>query len=502
MRVAKYHTASQHNQKLESISHFGQLLSGVANEGFRDPCPAYGVVIMSDLWELDLGHHARRLRLDTLVRLRWLAIVGQSVAVVTTYALFGFDLPIVFCFLVIAASAGLNVALRLKFRLNLRLGEHAAFALLAFDLLQLSGLLFLTGGLSNPFAILFLAPIMISAMSLSWRGTLWLVLLMVAAASILSVQHFPLPWHPGEPLSLPLLYLTGIWIALVLGAGFISVFASRVSQEARQLSDALAATELVLAREQHLTQLDGLAAAAAHELGTPLATITLVVKELAKAVPPESPIAEDISLLIQEAARCRTILSTIASLGNEGAEMLDELTLLHLVEEVVGPQRDFGVAVRILNQGKGQEPICRRNPGMLYGLGNLVENAIDFAKSEVRISMLWSDTFVTIVIEDDGPGFSPDMLAKLGEPYVTSRGMRRAKVEEGSGLGLGLFIAKTLLERSGASVETGNAAPPMVGARVQVSWPRAAFQRRTRTAGNGELSMQAGLSKQVSGERE
>ena len=457
---------------------------------------------MSDLSELDFGHHARRLRLDTLVRLRWLAIAGQSVAVVTTYALLGFDLPIGFCFLVIAASAWLNIGLRLKFRLNLRLGETAAFALLAFDLLQLSGLLFLTGGLSNPFAILFLAPIMISAMSLSWRGTLWLVLLMVAVASVLIVRHFPLPWHHGEPLSLPFLYLFGIWVALVLGAGFIAVFASRVSLEARQLSDALAATELVLAREQHLTQLDGLAAAAAHELGTPLATITLVVKELGKVVAPDHPIAEDISLLAQEAARCRTILSTIASLGNEGAELLDELTLQHLVEEVVGPQRDFGVAVRIVNLGKGPEPVCRRNPGMLYGLGNLVENAIDFAKSEVRISMAWSDSFVTIGIEDDGPGFSPDMLAKLGEPYVTSRGLRRAKVEEGSGLGLGLFIAKTLLERSGATLETGNAVAPACGARAQVIWPRAAFQRRTRAAGRMEQTTQAGAAKQVSEERE
>ena len=433
-----------------------------------------------DLTDVDLGRHARRLRLDTLVRLRWLAIAGQSAAVLTTWFILGFDLPIALCFLVIAASAGLNLFLRLQFPLSQRLRDRAAFALLAYDIIQLSGLLYFTGGLSNPFASLFLAPIMISAMSLAWQGTLWLVLLMVGAATLLAFQHVPLPWHPGRPLELPFLYVTGIWMALVLGAGFIAVYASRVSEEARQLSDALAATELVLAREQHLTQLDGLAAAAAHELGTPLATITLVVKELGKVVRPDDPLAEDIGLLAQEVARCRTILSKIASLGNEGPGMLDELTIQHLVEDVVGPQRDFGVALSISSDGKGAEPVCRRNPGMLYGLGNLVENAIDFAMSEVRITLRWSEAFVTIGIADDGPGFSPDVLERLGEPYITSRGSRRAKVEEGSGLGLGLFIAKTLLERSGASVTTANAPAPEHGARVQVTWPRASFERKPR----------------------
>ena len=433
-----------------------------------------------DLADVDLGRHARRLRLDTLVRLRWLAIAGQSAAVLTTWFILGFDLPIALCFLVIAASAWLNVFLRLRFPLSQRLRDKAAFALLAYDVIQLSGLLYFTGGLSNPFASLFLAPIMISAMSLAWQGTLWLVVLMVGAATVLAFQHFPLPWHRGEPLELPFLYVSGIWMALVLGAGFIAVYASRVSEEARQLSDALAATELVLAREQHLTQLDGLAAAAAHELGTPLATITLVVKELGKVVEPGGVMAEDIALLAQEVARCRTILSKIASLGNEGPGMLDELTILHLVEDVVGPQRDFGMVLSISSDGKGPEPVCRRNPGMLYGLGNLVENAIDFAMSEVRITLRWSEAFVTIGIADDGPGFSPDVLERLGEPYITSRGSRRAKVDEGSGLGLGLFIAKTLLERSGASVTTGNAPAPEHGARVEVTWPRASFERKPR----------------------
>jgi two-component system sensor histidine kinase RegB len=442
---------------------------------------------MPDLLDLDLGGHARRLRLDTLLRLRWLAIAGQSTAVIVIYGALSFQIPIGLAFLAIAASAWLNIALRLRFPLTQRLKDGSALAMLAFDILQLSGLLFLTGGLSNPFALLFLAPVMVSAMSLSWKSTLVLVLLVVGAASFLVFHHFPLPWIRGVELELPFLYVAGIWAALVSGAAFVAVYAHRVSEEARALSDALAATELVLAREQHLTQLDGLAAAAAHELGTPLATITLVVKELEKMVEAGTPLAEDVSLIAQEVGRCRTILSKIASLGNEGPGMLDEMTVHHLVEEVVGPQRDFGVALRIHRDSEGVEPVCLRNPGLLYGLGNIVENAIDFARSEVRILIRWTVSFVSITVEDDGPGFSADVLTRLGEPYITSRGQRRAKIEDGSGLGLGLFIAKTLLERSGASVVTSNAQAPASGARVEITWPRHVFERRARSLEDADM---------------
>ena len=442
---------------------------------------------MADLIDLDLGGHARRLRLDTLLRLRWLAIAGQSTAVIVIYGALGFQVPVGLAFLAIAASAWLNIGLRLRFPTTQRLKDGSALAMLAFDILQLSGLLFLTGGLSNPFALLFLAPVMVSAMSLSWKSTLVLFLIMVGAASFLVFHHFPLPWFRGVEFELPILYVGGIWMALVSGAAFIAVYAHRVSEEARTLSDALAATELVLAREQHLTQLDGLAAAAAHELGTPLATITLVVKDLEKIVEPGTSMAEDVALIAQEVGRCRTILSKIASLGNEGPGMLDEMSVHHLVEEVVGPQRDFGVALRIDRESEGEEPICLRNPGLLYGLGNIVENAIDFARSEVRIFIRWDGAHVSITIEDDGPGFSPDVLTRLGEPYITSRGQRRAKVDDGSGLGLGLFIAKTLLERSGANVVMSNAQAPASGARVEVTWTRVVFERRACAYVDAEL---------------
>ncbi len=301
---------------------------------------------------------------------------------------------------------------------------------------------------------------------------------MVGAATLLAFYHLPLPWFPGSPLTLPILYVAGIWLAIVLGAAFTGIYASRIAEESRKLSDALAATELVLAREQHLTQLDGLAAAAAHELGTPLATIALVVKELSNLVAGKGPLADDITLLSQEVQRCRTILAKLASLGDETATMLDDMTLGHLLAEVIDPQRHFGIDVRITKESAGPEPVCRRNPGLLYGLSNLVENAIDFANSEVRIEADWTVDFVSIRIEDDGPGFSPDVVMRLGEPYVTSRSpQRRAKSEDGAGLGLGLFIAKTLLERSGAAVTTANAQPPTTGAQVVIVWPRQLFER-------------------------
>ncbi len=435
---------------------------------------------MAELINIDLGRSSRRLRVDTLVKLRWLALLGQTIALVVTRFGLRFSLPLVACLLVIATSACLNTGLRLRFGRTERLEDLPAALLLAYDILQLTALLFLTGGIQNPFAVLYLAPITISAVSLSGRITASLTLLVVAAVSALTFEHYPLPWFPGVQLQLPFIYDAGIWMAIVLGAGFVAIYASRVAIEARKLADALAATELVIAREQHLTQLDGLAAAAAHELGTPLATITLVVKELQRQLSAGHPLEEDLSLLAQETDRCRAILGKLASLGGDSEVILDEMSLGVLIEEVILPQRDFGAQISVAEDGLGQEPVCRRNPGILYGLGNLIENAIDFAASEVQVVAKWSLAQGAIVIADDGPGFSPGGADRLGEPYVTTKSDRRTKTEEGSGLGLGLFIAKTLLERSGAAVKTENRAPPEKGARVTVTWARNIFEQGTK----------------------
>src|SRR4051812_40481687 len=432
---------------------------------------------MADLFSLGFGHEARRLKLDTLVRLRWLAVTGQCAAVAFVHFELGFRLPFAACLSVILASAVVNLWFRIRRPASHRLGDDAATFLLAFDLLQLAALLYLTGGLQNPFSILFLAPIMISATALPPERTLGLGLLAIGCATLLALPvHWPLPWSEGGGLELPFLYVAGIWTAILLGIAFTGAFAYRVAEEGRQLAGALAATELVLAREQHLSQLDGLAAAAAHELGTPLNTIALVAKELDLQAPKDSPMAEDTRLLREQVARCREILSKLTSLGDdEEGGFLGTMTLGHLIEDIASPQRSFGIGITITCTGEGPEPVCPRSPGLLYGLGNLVDNAVDFARAAIAIDARWTADWVSVEIRDDGPGFAPEVLLRVGEPYVTTRGSRRLDQEGGSGLGLGLFIAKTLIERSGAQLTLTNSMPPQRGAVVRISWPRAAF---------------------------
>ena len=437
------------------------------------------------------------MRVATFVGLRWLAIAGQSAAVLVTRFGLGFDLQSGWCLLVIGLAALLNIWLRLSHPQTHRLDDTPAALLLGFDVLQLSALLFLTGGLNNPFSMLFLAPLMISAATLSTKPTLLLGLLTGFAATMLMFFHLPLPWTPGQHLVQPPILTLATWVAIVLGAAFTGIYASRVAEEARQLANALAATELVLAREQHLTQLDGLAAAAAHELGTPLATITLVVKELLNnphTVAAEG-VREEVMLLDQEVTRCRTILRRLASLNDESESPLQQMTLSHLIEEVVGPQRHFGVSLTANRRGEGDEPVTARNAGIIYGLGNLVENAIDYARNSVHIESSWTREDVTVRIIDDGPGFPPDILSRFGEPYVQSRSTtRKFKADEGAGLGLGLFIAKTLLERAGAKVSTSNRTPPDTGAAVTVRWPLTEFNRQSAVQqyqGPGQTRRQA-----------
>jgi two-component system sensor histidine kinase RegB len=417
----------------------------------------------------------RNVRLDTLLRLRWLAIIGQTTAVLVVYYGFEFPLPIWACLAVIALSAWLNVALRIRFTLTQRLEPERAAWLLAFDIAELAVLLFLTGGLQNPFAFLFLSPVLLSATSLPPRITLMLGGFAVLCATVLVFVHYPLPWDPEDPLELPWIYMTGVWFSIVLSTGFISVYAWQLTEGGRQLAEALAATELVLVREQHLSQLDGLAAAAAHELGTPLATIALVARELEREMAGDDRHAEDIALLNSQAQRCRDILAKPTSMSGELDQALARQPLCHLVEEVVEPYRAFGTEIAIAPpRGEGPEPVGRRNPAIIQALANLVENAVDFAESRVEIAMEWDEREVALTVSDDGRGFTPAILARIGEPYVTTRGPAgddRAHHEAG-GLGLGLFIAKTLLERTGARLTFRNLDPPRRGALVRVAWPR------------------------------
>src|SRR6266566_4143710 len=435
---------------------------------------------MTEIAAPDLRHPRRYVRLDTILRLRWLAVLGQLAAIFIVVQGLEFDVPVIPCVAIIGLSGLLNLVLQMAFNPMRRLEPGYAAALLALNIVELAGLLYFTGGLQNPFSFLFLAPVLISATALPIRLTIALGGLAIACASELVFFHLPLPWEGEEPLVLPPIYLFGVWLSILVAIGVTSLYAFQVTEEARKLSDALAATELVLTREQHLTQLDGLAAAAAHELGTPLSTIFLISRELEKTVHDNEHLAADLKTLREQAQRCRDILAKIAQLSATGAPF-DRMPLSTLIEEVVAPHRDFGINIKVRIAVAGaREPVGTRNPAILYGVGNILENAVDFARATVEVNAWWNTETVEIVISDDGPGIAPDMLKRIGEPYLSRR--RSADEPQGehhgehSGLGLGVFIARTLLERTGAKVSFTNRTFPDHGAVVQIAWPRDRFE--------------------------
>jgi two-component system sensor histidine kinase RegB len=303
----------------------------------------------------------------------------------------------------------------------------------------------------------------------------------VACATVLGFTHLPLPWDANNPLILPRIYLVGVWLSIVLAIGVTSLYTFQVTEQARKLSDALAATELVLTREQHLTQLDGLAAAAAHELGTPLSTIFLISRELEKALQENGAqdpqrLTGDLKVLREQAQRCRDILAKITQLSSSGAPF-DRMPLSTLIEETVAPHRDFGIDIKVRIAVTGtSEPVGMRNPAVLYGVGNILENAVDFARNAVEVNAWWNTENVEIVISDDGPGIAPDILKRIGEPYLSRRRTTDDAQGERGGLGLGIFIARTLLERTGATVSFANRMFPDHGAVARIVWPRERFE--------------------------
>ncbi len=428
---------------------------------------------IDDLQHRRSGHN---LRLETMVRIRWLAIAGQTVAVLFAWLFLDLVFSPFLCLLLINLSALLNIILRVKYPANQRLTGNASLVLLGYDVLQLAFLLFLTGGLQNPFAILLVVPVVISATTQSVKQTALLGLLVIVSSSLLVFFYRPLPWFAGEVFELPRVYISGMWVAIVSSLAFTAIYAFRVADEARKLADALAATELILQREQHLSTLDGLAAAAAHELGTPLATIALVSKEMTRELDESSPLLEDAKLLRSQAERCREILQTLRSLSQEGDSHIGRMRFSAIMEEVAAPHRDFGVDVVMdVPKKRSTDPDCVRNPAILYGLGNLLENAVDFARNKVVFKADWDQENVRVSVNDDGAGFEFELLNQIGEPFISTR----SREGRAGGLGLGLFIAKTLLERSGATISFQNGdAARLPGALVTVTWPRSMLEKR------------------------
>jgi two-component system, sensor histidine kinase RegB len=408
-----------------------------------------------------------RISLRTLVPIRWVAIAGQALTILIVHFGLGFSLPLVPALGVVGGSVLLNVVLILLRQVAARLGERDAALCLGYDILQLAILLHLTGGLQNPFSILILAPVTVAATILSRRPVIVLSVLAVASISVLALWHEPLPWRT-EPLVFPAELVLGIWVALVLATVFIGGYTWSVAQEAGRLRDAVTATQLALAREQRVSAVGALAAAAAHELGSPLATIAVVAKELVRDLPDDSPHAEDAALLLSQSERCRTILAELAQQPeDDGGSPYTRLPISALVEAAGALHQNQGVKLIFATAGQPapEEPLVRRSPEIMHGLNNLVQNAVQFARREVSVTTFWDRSTVTVEVVDDGPGFPLHLLGRLGEPYISTR------AGAADHMGLGIFIAQSLLERSGARLVFDNL--PDGGAHVAISWNRA-----------------------------
>lgn len=413
-----------------------------------------------------------RTRLRTFITLRWLAITGQTAAVLIVAFAFGFDLPLAVCLAIIATSAWLNVFLSFAFQAQRLARGWEAFLQLAFDTIQLGALIAATGGLSNPFLLLMLAPVTVAALSLSRGRSSFIALLALGLAGLMPLISQPLPWDSPGQTHLPALFQLGQFTALAVGVVFFTLSAARVRDDEARLVRALDAASVVMAREQRLSALGALSAMTAHELGTPLATIHLVAKELAGQAAADDPNSEDFRLIAEQADRCRTILSTIRE-AREATDIVHaRMPLDALVEEAAAPMKGLGVEIIIravpADDGEGKPPVLARSPEILHALGAFIENAVSFAASRVEATASWSREQIVITISDDGPGFAPQVLPKLGEPYISDRSEARLG---GGDMGLGFFIAKTLIERTGGRIASRNRTPPATGAIVQAIWP-------------------------------
>ncbi|MBC6443528.1 MAG: ActS/PrrB/RegB family redox-sensitive histidine kinase [Rhodobacteraceae bacterium] len=404
-------------------------------------------------------------RLRTLIMLRWLAILGQTVATVMSALWLGLELQVGLCALAIGASVILNLAATFMLPENRRLSQRETTLTPLFDLGQLVFLLYLNGGLNNPFALLILAPVTISATAL--RINAWLLVAGAGLVSITFLAVFCIPLHTveGEVLELPPVYILGHRVALVIGILFLSVYARRVTSETFAMSQALSATQMTLAREHEPTLPGGVAAAAAHETGTPLATIKLVASELAQDLPEGSDMRDDAVLIGEQAARLREILRDMGQAGKEDLHLkIGPIT--GVVQEAAKPHENRGKdIVFMVNKSCVLPPLAEiphvaRNPALIHGLRNLVQNGVDFARTRICIHIIWTDDVVRIIVGDDGHGFPGDLLGRLGDPFLSTRQSLQSDKSrpECEGMGLGLFIAKTLLERSGAEMIFANTA--------------------------------------------
>lgn len=430
------------------------------------------------------GDDAAWVRLRTLVMLRWLAICGQIITVTIAQIWLGLQLELGLIYLAIGASVIANTVAMFVYPQTKRLAENEAMLTLLFDIAQLAVLLYLTGGLNNPFALLILAPVTVSAATLRIGSTVTLALAAIGLMTLVGLLHLPLRLDQGFILRKPDILIFGNWLAIVIGVVFVGAYAYRVSRETQSMSEALLAAQMALAREQKLTDLGGVVAAAAHELGTPLATIKLVSTELGEELsdrPDLEFLREDTDLIREQADRCRDILRSMGRAGKDDLHMRFG-PLAAVVRDAAEPHENRGKTLTITESpdpsGDPKQPAIRRFPEVIHGLRNLVQNAVDFADSSVDVDVGWTDAVIRIRIADDGPGFPQHMFGRIGDPFMRRRRSQPQKDRPGyEGMGLGLFIAKTLLERTGAQLSFANGPGPRGGAVVEVLWARAELEQ-------------------------
>lgn len=412
----------------------------------------------------DSSVNAPGISLRTLIHIRWIAIAGQSLTILITYFLLNIPLPLALCFGLIALSVVVNLLATYKAGAAAFPPQRSIAAYLAFDTLQISGLVALTGGIENPFVILILAPVTVGATLLSSRYAAIIGLLALIAITTLEFISMPLAW-PQEEYAFPALYKTGLWFALGFAVAFNGFYVWRASKEARKLQDAHKAVRAALAEQQKQTALGAQAAATAHALGSPLNTISLIVSDMVSEIKENDAHADDVLALLKQIKRCKQILDEFSSRPERGDDLDEGLTpaaLLMLLSERYDREAPAIKTSIVPNQTTGPEPRFLKTPEIIYGVGNFIQNAMQFASDAVTLQYGWNEDRVHIVIQDDGPGFSRDVLKKIGEPYVSSRG------GNGKNMGLGVFIAKTLLESTQAKVSFFNAENG--GACVKIEW--------------------------------
>ena len=401
-----------------------------------------------------------------LVNLRWIALVGQYLTISIVYFIFKFELPFFYCTVVILFGVLSNFYLQFKFK-SAQLNNFTSTSFLFYDLIQLSLLLFLTGGITNPFAILLIVPSIVSSTFLTLRSTVNLSIITILILVVLTIYNFPLPHYGELHFHVPDTYLYSLPLAIIITLLFLTYFGVKFGIESRKRTEALNKLELILAKEHELESIGLQAAAAAHSLGTPLSTITVIAKELEKELKHESKYSKDIELLLSQTKRCSDILKNLSKDQFKEDSFLTNIKIEELLFEIVRSFKEISEKKISLHSTKNKNnPKIERTLEITYGLRNFIGNAVKYSSSSIDIS-LESDTKITEVkICDDGPGFSEDILNVLGEPYIRSK---NKIISSKSGLGLGTFIGKTLLERMKAKV-IFEKCPKTNGAMVIVKW--------------------------------